>query len=93
VTAEIERKIEELDKEFRECRDTVGNRMLIMERESIEKLTRLETQMTSIMLSLSTFVSQSRFRPVELIAFGLAGGALMTMLGAVLARVLGLPIV
>jgi hypothetical protein len=92
MSDEIERKIDELEKEFRECKDTVGTRMLAMERESIEKLTRLETQMTAIMLSLSTFVSQSRFRPVELIAFGLAGGALMTLLGAIMAKLLGFPI-
>lgn len=90
MTTETDRRIQELEKEFRECKDNVGGRMLVMEKESIEKLTRLETQMVAIAASLSTFVSQHQFAPVKLITFGLAGGVLTTFLGAVLAKLLGL---
>lgn len=93
---EMEQRIHNLEKEFRECRDNVGERMLTMEQKSldqqvlsVEKLTRLETQMIAIAASLSTFVTASRFRPVELIAFGLAGGVMTTALGVVLAKSLG----
>jgi hypothetical protein len=90
MSTESDRRIHELEQEFRECRDTVGNRMLVMEKESIEKLTRLETQMAAIAASLSTFVHQHQFAPVKLIAYGLAGGVLTTFLGAVLAKLLGI---
>jgi hypothetical protein len=90
VTTEIEHKLHELEQEFRECRDNVGGRMLVMERESIEKLTRLETQMLSVSLSLTSFVHHHQFAPVKLITYGLAGGVLTTFLGAIMAKILGL---
>lgn len=64
--------------------------MLTLERQSIEKLTRLETQVSGIGSSLSTFVSQHQFAPVRLIAYGLAGGVLTTVLAAVVLKVLGI---
>jgi hypothetical protein len=84
----IESRVDGLEKEFHECRENVGNKMLIMERDSIEKLTRLEVQMSSISSSLSTFVSQHQFEPVKLISYGLAAGVLMTVLGAILMKVI-----
>ena len=90
MTAELERKLHELDQEFRECRDNVGKRMISMEHESIEKLTRLETQMAAVVLGLTSFVHQHQFAPVKLITYGLAGGVLTTFLGAVMVKLLGL---
>lgn len=87
---ELEQKIHALEQEFHECRETVGNRMLTLELQSIEKLTRLETQVSAISSGLSSFVSQHQFAPVKLIAYGLAGGVLTTVLGAMLAKVLGI---
>jgi hypothetical protein len=83
-------RIDILEKEFRECRENVGNKMLSMERDSIEKLVTLQVQTANIYAQLQTFVSQQQFAPVKLIAYGLAGGVLMTVLGAVLAKTLDL---
>jgi len=83
-------RIDILEKEFRECRENVGNKMLSMERDSIEKLVTLQVQTANIYAQLQTFVSQHQFAPVKLIAYGLAGGVLMTVLGAVLAKTLDL---
>ena len=60
------------------------------ERDSIEKLTTLQVQMVNMSAQLQTFVSQHQFAPVRLIAYGLAGGVLLTVLGAVLAKSLGI---
>jgi hypothetical protein len=86
-------EIDALRQEVHECSTQVsdfGRRMLRLELESMEKLTRLETQVSLISSSLVTFVSQHQFAPVKLIAYGLAGGVLMTVLGAVLAKSIGL---
>lgn len=83
-------RIERLEKEFLECRENVGNKMLIMERDSIEKLTTLQVQMANMSAQFQTFVTQHQFTPVRLIAYGLAGGVLLTVLGAVLAKTLGI---
>lgn len=90
MTAELDRKLHELEREFRECRDNVEARMHTMDRVSVEKLTRLETQMLSVSLSLTSFVHHHQFAPVKLIAYGLAGGVLTTFLGAIMAKSLGL---
>lgn len=83
-------RFEKLEKEFLECRENVGNKMLTMERDSIEKLTTLQVQMANISVQLQTFVSQHQFAPVKLIAYGLAGGVLLTVLGAVIAKTVGI---
>lgn len=90
MTADDEHKLHALDQEFRTCRDSTDNRITQLERGSIEKLTRLETQMIAVSLSLSSFVHHHQFAPVKLIAYGLAGGVLTTFLGAVMAKMLGL---
>lgn len=59
-------------------------------RDSIEKQTTLQVQMGNISAQLQTFVSQHQFAPVKLIAYGLAGGVLLTVLGAILAKTLGI---
>lgn len=74
-----EDRIQKLEQEFQKW-----------ERESIEKLTTLQVQMLNISAQLQTFVTINRYRPTEFIAFGLAGGVLLTVLGAVLAKTLGL---
>jgi len=83
-------RLDKLELEFRECRENVGNKMLTMERDSIEKLVTLQVQTANISAQLQTFVSQHQFAPVKLIAYGLAGGVLMTVLGAVLAKTMNL---
>jgi len=86
-------ELDVLRQEVHECTIQVNEfsrRMLTLELDSMEKLTRLETQVSLISSSLVTFVSQHQFAPVKLIAYGLAGGVLTTVLGAVLAKSLGL---
>ena len=86
-------ELDVLRQEVHECTiqaNEFSRRMLKLELESMEKLTRLETQVSLISSSLVTFVSQHQFAPVKLIAYGLAGGVLTTVLGAILAKSLGL---
>ena len=89
MTIELAKEVANLKEEFHECKTHVGDRMVRLEIENAQKLTRLETQMTAVLAAMSTFVTATRFRPVELIAFGLAGGVLTTSLGIVLAKSLG----
>lgn len=89
VTDDFAKQFDDLKREFYECRDNVGSRMVRLEVENAQKLTRLETQMITVVATMSSFVTSSRFRPVELIAFGLAGGVMTTALGMVLARAFG----
>ncbi len=74
-----EDRIQRLEQEFQKW-----------ERDSIEKLITLQVQMINISAQLQTFVSQHQFAPVKLIAYGLAGGVLLTVLGAILAKSLGI---
>jgi hypothetical protein len=74
-----EDRIQRLEQEFQKW-----------ERDSIEKLITLQVQMVNISAQLQTFVSQHQFAPVKLIAYGLAGGVLLTVLGAILAKSLGI---
>ena len=89
MDADLMKEIAALREEFHQCKTHVGNRMVDLEVGNAEKLTRLETQMIAVLAAMGTFVTATRFRPVELIAFGLAGGVLTTSLGLVLARSLG----
>lgn len=86
---ELRKDFDKLEQEVIQCRAQYGERMLRLEVGNAEKLTRLETQMKAMMEAMATFVTASRFRPVELIAFGLAGGVMTTALGLVLARAFG----
>lgn len=74
-----EDRIQKLEQEFQKW-----------ERDSIGTLTTLQVQMANISAQLQTFVSQHQFAPVKLIAYGLAGGVLLTVLGAILAKTLGI---
>jgi hypothetical protein len=85
---DMEHKIVDLERKVEICRNDVGERMLSMERETLTKLIRLETQMQSVSAALATFVNHSQFAPVKLIAYGLAAGVLTTVLGAVLSKII-----
>lgn len=81
----VETRLENLERDFQECKQDVGLKLLAMERDSIEKLTRLEVQGANTATLISTFVSQHQFAPVKLIAYGLAAGVMTTVLGAIMA--------
>jgi len=89
MSVDFAREVADLKKEFHECKNNVGDRMVRLEISNAEKLTRLETQMATVIAGMGKFVTATRFRPVELIAFGLAGGVLTTSLGIVLAKSFG----
>lgn len=86
----VEARLTSLEQEFTKCQTEVGQKMLTMERDSIEKLTRLEVLTGTMSAQLQTYVTQHQFAPVKLISYGLAGGVLTTVLGAIMAKVLGL---
>lgn len=85
---EIIKKVEDLEDKMTSCKDTLHGRMTSIENVHIAKLIKLETQMEATMKALLDHVTKAQFEPVRLIAYGLAGGILITVLGAVLARVL-----
>jgi hypothetical protein len=87
---DMEAKLDQLEKDFTLCRESIGLKMLSLEKDSIEKLTRLEVETSNISSRLASFVSQHEFAPVKLITYGIAAGVGMTVLGAVLAKSLGL---
>lgn len=82
----VETRLENLERDFQECKQDVGLKMLTLERDSIERLTRLEVGTANISEQIHTFVSQHQFAPVKLIAYGLAAGVMTTVLGAIMAK-------
>lgn len=53
-----------------------------------ELLIRLDERTQGIETRMDNFITKDTFYPVKLIAYGLAGGALLTILGGVLATIL-----
>ena len=51
-------------------------------------LVRLEERSRQMELQIAKMVTKDAFYPVKLISYGLAGGALLTVLGGLLATVL-----
>ena len=90
-------KIHALEKEFREWKQSsnesignLGEKAHRMELDAVGKMSRIETQLESISSSLINFVHQHQFAPVRLIVYGLAAGVMTTVLGAIMAKVVGL---
>ena len=76
----------ELRKEVAECRDEV--RDVDTRVEHVEgRLERLNDKLDHIKDAIDKLVTRHEFYPVRLIAYGLAGGILMTVLMAVLSKV------
>ena len=86
----LEQRVDRLEEDLGKCKTDVGGKVIDLEKEALVRMTRLETQMIAMSAALLTFVNHSQFKPVMLIAYGLAGGVLTTVLGAVLAKVLHL---
>lgn len=87
---DAEHRMDKLEEEIDTCKTNLGGKLTDLERDLMVKLTRQETQILAMSATLLTFVNHSQFKPVMLIAYGLAGGVLMTVLGALLAKLLGL---
>lgn len=82
---DLAKEVSDLKEEFHQCKSNVVK----LEIANADKLGRIETQLDTVIGAMSTFVTLSRFRPVELIALGLAGGVMTTALGMVLAKAFG----
>ena len=71
------------------CRNEVEMRILTLESEIKQDTAVMKKDIQSIQKAIEKLVERNEFMPVKLIAFGLAGGVLMTVLGIVLSKVLG----
>jgi hypothetical protein len=74
--------------EIERCRSEVDYRMLLLEKDIKEDTTAMKKDIQVIQVAITKLVERNEFMPVKLIAFGLAGGVLMTVLGIVLSKVL-----
>lgn len=86
--------VEELD--LANCKNEVERKLLVMESQTKNELTSLRSEVRELTLrmidvrdDLDKLVTRPEFEPVKMIAFGLAGGVLISALTAVLAKVLG----
>jgi hypothetical protein len=70
------------------CRNEVEMRILTLESEIKQDTTAMKKDIKHIQEAIVKLVEYSEFQPVKLIAFGLAGGVLTTVLGIVLIKAL-----
>jgi hypothetical protein len=75
--------------EIDKCRNEVEVKILTLESEIKQDTASMKKDIQSIQRAIEKLVERNEFMPVKLIAFGLAGGVLMTVLGIVLSKVLG----
>ena len=78
-----------MQQEIDKCRSEVEMKILTLESEIKQDTTAMKKDIQSIQRAIEKLVERNEFMPVKLIAFGLAGGVLMTVLGIVLSKVLG----
>ena len=74
--------------EIDKCRNEVEVKILTLESEIKQDTASMKKDIQSIQRAIEKLVERNEFMPVKLIAFGLAGGVLMTVLGIVLSKVL-----
>jgi hypothetical protein len=74
--------------EIDKCRNEVEVKILTLESEIKQDTASMKKDIQSIQKAIEKLVERNEFMPVKLIAFGLAGGVLMTVLGIVLSKVL-----
>jgi len=72
--------------EIDKCRNEVDLRMLALESEIKQDTTAMKKDIKHIQEAIVKLVEHSEFQPVKMIAFGLAGGVLITVLGIVLSK-------
>ena len=78
-----------MQQEIDKCRGEVEIRILNVENSIKQDTTAMKKDIQAIQKAIEKLVERNEFMPVKLIAFGLAGGVLMTVLGIVLSKVLG----
>ena len=74
--------------EIDKCRNEVEVKILTLESEIKQDTASMKKDIQSIQRAIEKLVERNEFMPVKLIAFGLVGGVLMTVLGIVLSKVL-----
>jgi hypothetical protein len=75
--------------EIDKCRNEVEVKILTLESEIKQDTAAMKKDIAAIQKAIEKLVERNEFMPVKLIAFGLAGGVLMTVLGIVLSKVIG----
>jgi septal ring factor EnvC (AmiA/AmiB activator) len=69
--------------DMRELRDEI-RAMSDLRHEVAERLARMETRLNALEQALTRLISREEFTPVRAIAYGLAGGVLVAVCGAIL---------
>jgi hypothetical protein len=77
-----------MQQEIDKCRNEVEMKILTLESEIKQDTTAMKKDIQVIQAAIVKLVEYSEFQPVKLIAFGLAGGVLTTVLGIVLVKAL-----
>jgi hypothetical protein len=77
-----------MDYDLEKCRNEVEVKILTLENEIKQDTASMKKDIQAIQRAIEKLVERNEFVPVKLIAFGLAGGVLMTVLGIVLSKVL-----
>jgi len=77
-----------MQQEIDKCRNEVEMKILTLESEIKQDTTAMKKDIQAIQAAIEKLVEYSEFQPVKLIAFGLAGGVLTTVLGIVLIKAL-----
>ncbi len=75
-----------MQQDLERCRNEVDVKILSLESAIKQDTTAMKKDIAAIQKALEKLVERNEFIPVKLIAFGLAGGVLMTVLGIVLSR-------
>ena len=74
--------------EIDKCRNEVEVKILTLESEIKLDTAAMKKDIQSIQKAIEKLVERNEFMPVKLIAFGLAGGVLLTVLGIILSKAL-----
>ena len=77
-----------MQQEIDKCRGEVEIMILTLESEIKQDTTAMKKDIQAIQRAIDKLVEYSEFQPVKLIAFGLAGGVLTTVMGIVLIKAL-----
>jgi hypothetical protein len=77
-----------MQQDLEACRNEVEMRILTLESEIKQDTTAMKKDIKHIQEAIVKLVEYSEFQPVKLIAFGLAGGVLTTVMGIVLIKAL-----
>lgn len=78
-----------MNETIKTCRLEIENKILAQEGQMLSELVKLRGGVESLEKDVETLITRHEFAPVKSVAFGLAGGVLLSALGAVMARLLG----